>query len=198
MRNSVTTLWGHEFRVVSDGPAGRRRSGLVESLMTQHHDSSEKDDEVAALRRLAEITVEKAEHLAKEIQGQAEKEAERRSARIVSEAEHVAEAITERAAGAATAIEAESRKKARQKLADLEANLLGMKRWATEEFQGLKELEERMQFFLSSFETVLSWLQGETDWQDPKVVDGPQALASEDQGSQLDAKEAVSRGKYSE
>ena len=48
-----------------------------------------------------------------------------------------------------------------------------MRKWAIEEFQALKEFEERMQTFLSSFETVLRLLEGETDWQEPEAVDNP-------------------------
>ena len=122
--NDVKTLWGHEFRIVSDGLAETDVVAFAERLMSQNRDNAEDDKYVASLRELGNRTFEKAEALAKEIKEQAEKEAERRSAEIVSEAERVADEITALATRAATAIEAESRKKAREKLADLDANLI--------------------------------------------------------------------------
>ncbi|MEE9248976.1 MAG: hypothetical protein V3U79_09800 [Dehalococcoidia bacterium] len=196
--DNVKTLWGHEFRIVSAGLAESDVVAFVNRLMSQNKDNSEDDNCVASLSELGKRTLEKAEALAKEIKEQAEKEGEHRSAEIVSEAEHVADEITALATTAAVANEAESRKKAREKLADLDANLLDMKKWATEEFQALKEREERMQTFLSSFETILRLLEGETDWQEPEAMDNPKALASGDQAKQLHAREDIDKGKIGE
>ena len=192
--DNMKILWGHEFRMVSAGLAESDVVAFVNRLMSQIKGNSEDDNCVVSLSELGKRTLEMAEAFAKEIK----EEAERRSAEIVSEAERVADGITALATTAAIANEAESQKKAREKLADLDANLLDMKKWATEEFQALKEREERMQTFLSSFETVLRLLEGETDWQEPEAVDNPKALASEDQVKQLYAKEDIDKGKTGE
>ena len=196
--DNVKTLWGHEFRMVSVGLAESDVVAFVNRLMSQNKDNSDDDNCAASLSELGKRTLERAEALAKEIKEQVEKEGERRSAEIVSEAERVADGITALATTAANAIEAESRKKAQEKLADLDANLLDMRKWAIEEFQAIKEREERMQTFLSSFETILRLLEGETDWQEPEAVDNPKALASEDQAKQLHAKEDIDEGKTDE
>ena len=196
--DNVKTLWGHEFRMVSVGLAESDVVAFVNRLMSQNKNNSEDDNCAASLSELGKRILEKAEALAKEIKEQAEKEGERRFAEIVSGAESVADGITALATTAAVADEAESRKKAQEKLTDLDANLLDMRKWAIEEFQVLKEHEERMQMFLSSFETVLRLLEGETGWQEPEAVDNPKALASEDQAKQLYAKEDNDKGKAGE
>ena len=184
--NNLKTLWGHEFQVVSEGLSETDVVAFVEGLMSQHKANLEKPNYVAALQKLAMRTVAEAERLADETKEQAEEESKRRSAEIASAADKAAGELTEQATRTAAAIKAEARKRAQEKIADLQATFITMKKEALKEFQPLKELEGRMQFFLSSFEAFLSMLEIEVDGQKPEVVENPEVSAAEDWAKQLD------------
>ena len=63
----VKSLWGQDFRVVSEGLAETDVVIFVEKMMRQHRDSLKQLDHIAALHELATKTVEDAEQLSSDI-----------------------------------------------------------------------------------------------------------------------------------
>ena len=149
-RHELKRLWGHDFRVVPDGLAESDVALFVERLMSQYRASLEKSQHLLPLHELARKTVREAERLADEINEQAVEESRRRSGGIISQAEHAAREINERAVRAADAIEDEARKKVHEQMVDLEATFFTMKKWAADEFQALRELDERTHVLILS------------------------------------------------
>ncbi|MFQ5873156.1 MAG: DivIVA domain-containing protein [Dehalococcoidia bacterium] len=183
--NDVKCLWGHDFRVVPKGLDETDVVDYVESLRALYEGSQKEFNHAQSLRELATITLEKAQRLGEEIRRKAEKESKRQAKNIISEAEDNARRITEKAAEDAVSIKAEARKKAHDRITEVWAAMLPMKTWALEEFQALKERGERMESFLSSFETFLNLLESELDRKVPDVVDEPTNTASDDQARML-------------
>ena len=84
--DKVHNLWGHDFRVVSQGLSEKDVTVFVEKLMSQHRERLKHLDHVDALRELASETIGEAEQLAAGIKEKAKKESEAESLRIVAEA----------------------------------------------------------------------------------------------------------------
>jgi cell division septum initiation protein DivIVA len=156
--NRVKKLWGQDFRIVPDGLNVTDVALFVEGLMSRYQSSIDKASHIEPLHELARKTVEEAEHIAGEIKRRSEEEAESLATQIRSDAEHSADEIVQRAFAAGTAIEEEAQRKAREKVDELQITFSTMKRWASDEFAALKDVEERMGVFLSAYESFLSLL----------------------------------------
>ena len=183
--SKMRRLWGHEFRVVANGLAEEDVALFVEWLMRKYQASLEKSSHVEPLHQLAKMATQEAERMAIEIEEKADKESERRSAEIISEAEHAGHEIIERASRAATALEADARRTVQEKLLELDETLLTMKKWADEEFGKLKEREEGTRLFHSTFESYLRLLEGGFEPDESGEAESWKAGASEDQAEQL-------------
>ncbi len=154
--NGVQRLWGHDFRVVGGGLDESDVSAFVEDLLNQLQASIQKSDRLESLYALAESTLSGAERLASETPGRDETEIAQRPPPAAAEAEHLADEIIERAREAASALEASGRLKAQQKVTEVAETLQAMQLWAHEEFTKLREYEERLDAFNTSFETFLA------------------------------------------
>ncbi len=156
--NRTKKLWGQDFRLVPDGLDVTDVALFVEGLMSRYQSSIDKASHIEPLHELARKTVEEAEHIAGEIKLRSEEEAKNLATQIRSDAEHSADEIVQRAFAAGPAIEEEAQRKAREKVDELQATFSTMKRWASDEFAALKDVEERMGVFLSAYESFLSLL----------------------------------------
>ena len=165
--SEVRRLWGHEFRVVANGLAEEDVALFVEWLMRKYQASLEKSSHIEPLHQLANKTVQEAERMAVGIKEKAERESQRRSAEIVSEAEHAGREIVELASRAASALEDAARRKVQEKFSELDETLLTMKKWADEEFGKLKEHEEGMRVFHSTFQGFLRLLESGIEPDEP-------------------------------
>ena len=156
--NRTKKLWGQHFRIVPDGLDVTDVTLFVEGLMSRYQSSIEKASHIKPLHELARKTVEEADHIASEIKRRSEEEAKSLATIIRSKAEHSADEVVQRAFAAGTAIEEEAQRKAREKVDELQITFSTMKRWASDEFAALKDVEERMGVFLSAYESFLSLL----------------------------------------
>ncbi len=149
--DKVHNLWGHDFRVVSQGLSEKDVTVFVEKLMSQHRERLKHLDHVDALRELASETIGEAEQLAAGIKEKAKKESEAESLRIVAEAkkrakellaeaDHVHRDKVKAAARMEDAVaEAERRRKAyQQRNAEIKSSLRALKAAA------VRELSDRM------------------------------------------------------
>ena len=144
--DSVRSLWGQEFRVVTDGLAETDVVVFVEKLMNAHQADDERLQHLDSLGQLAKKTVEDAERLATSVQEEGLRLAQDQSGKIITAAQRRAELIS-REAGRSARQHAErlvSRimEEAQARLADLEA-----------------ELAEQVEMRLSHMEqTISTWL----------------------------------------
>ena len=143
------SLWGQDFRVVSEGLAETDVVIFVEKLMRQHRESLKQLDHIAALHELATKTVEDAEQLASTIREEARMQSDTDSASIVAEAKKTAGQILDGRAKAAkdqtqaardtiASIDQESRQQLRQRIAGIDEALEALKDSA------IRELSARM------------------------------------------------------
>ena len=154
--NGVRRLWGHDFRVVGGGLDEDDVAAFVEDLLNQLQASVEKSERLESLNAVALSALSEAERLASGVRAREEAETAQRSPLAAADAEHLAQEIIERAHEAARALEAGGRRMAQQKVAEVAETLQAMQSWAHEEFTKLREYEERLGAFNTSFETFLA------------------------------------------
>ena len=173
--NGVRRLWGSDFRQVAGGLDEDDVAAFVEDLLNQLQASLEKSDRLEKLKQLAPSTLNEAERPSSEIPAREDAETAPRPSPAASDAEHLADEIIERAYEAAGALEARGRRKAQQKVAEVALTLQALQSWASDEFAKLRQYEERLSAFNTSFETFLA-LIGEGL---PREESTPQATTPE-------------------
>ncbi len=157
--DNLKRIWGQEFRIVPEGLDESDVKRFVDELIRRYESSVEKASHIEELHALATKTVEEAERMAGAIKKRAEEEGERLAGQIKSDAGCSAAEVVHRAVAAGNAIEAEAYLQAREKVDELQTTLSTMERLASEEFNALKQAEERLGVFLSAFESFLLMLQ---------------------------------------
>ena len=172
----VKSLWGQDFRVVSEGLAETDVVIFVEKMMRQHRDSLKQLDHIAALHGLATKTVEDAEQLSSDIKEQAKVEAEAESAEAVDEATAQARQMLERAESAVkehaalakdkiASLNEEYGRRAQERLAEIEGALQSLKEAALHELatkmptQYIGKHLYRSVHFLPAFENLIKQLE---------------------------------------
>ena len=154
--NGVRRLWGHDFRLVGGGLDESDVAAFVEGLLNQLQASVEKSEGLENLKRLALSALNEAERVSSEIRAREEAQAVQRPSPAAVDAEHLADEIIERAQDVAGALEAQGRRKAQQKVAEVAETLRALQSWAGDEFAKLRDYEERLSAFNTSFETFLA------------------------------------------
>ena len=154
--NGVRRLWGHDFRLVGGGLDESDVAAFVEDLLNQLQASVEKSENLENLKRLALSTLNEAERVSSEVRAREKAEAAQRPSPAPADAEHLADEIIERAQQAAVALEAQGRRLAQQKVAEVAETLRALQSWAGDEFAKLRGYEERLSAFNTSFETFLA------------------------------------------
>ena len=141
------SLWGQDFRVVSEGLAETDVVIFVEKLMRQHRESLKQLDHIAALHELATKTVEDAEQMATTIREEAKTqsnadsasmvaEAKKKAGQILEEADKAAKDRTEAARDTIAAVAQESRRHLRQRITEIDEALAALKESAVRELSG--------------------------------------------------------------
>ena len=172
----LKSLWGQDFRVVSEGLAETDVVIFVEKMMRQHRDSLKQLDHIAALHDLATKTVKDAEQLASDIKEQGRVEAEPESVKTVDEATAQAKEMLERAESAVkehaevaksriASLDEEYGRRAQERLAEIEAALQSLKEAAVHELatkmptQYIGKHLYQSVHFLPAFENLIRQLE---------------------------------------
>ena len=154
--NGIRRLWGHDFRLAGGGLNESDVAAFVEDLLNQLQASIEKSKNLENLKRLALSTLNEAERVSSEVRAREEAEIAQRPSPAPADAEHLADEIIERAQEVAEALEAQGRRKAQQKVAEVAETLQALQSWAGDEFAKLRDYEDRLRAFNTSFETFLA------------------------------------------
>ncbi len=158
----IKTLWGENFHLVERGLSEADVVAFVEKLIERHQAESDKLQHVSSLKALATKVVEGAERLAAEIKAEAEAEGRIRSEALLAAAREEAEAIIDRSIEKAAAVEAEANQRIRDKVAELDDTFSTMREWSGREFESLKEIDGRIQAFVSAFNVFIGLLDVES------------------------------------
>ena len=94
-KNGVVELWGHEFKKAAEGLDRAEVVSFVTELIKKNETLLKRAEHLASLTKLAEKTIIDADHVAKQVQDEAEEQAKAKAKKILSGAEEQAQNIIE-------------------------------------------------------------------------------------------------------